>query len=284
MLTPLFAWLGSIHQLLPLLIAVGALGACAGIFGCFTLLRKQSLFGDTMAHASLPGIALVFMLTQTTNPFLLLLGGSSTSLLGALLVHSMQKKTRLKIDAILGCILSFFFGLGLLLMSIIQRSYSAQQAILGKFLFGNAALLLDSDLSALFLISILLISVIILCYKEITCFTFDATFMHALGYSTQNLNIFFILLLVILIGISMQTVGTLLITTLLIAPAAAARQWTYHFHIMLFLSACFGAFSTIIGTLISYHCQSLPTGPSMIATATILACTSLFKKSLYSYS
>ncbi len=275
MLTALITHLEQIHPLIPLIITMSMLGMSAGILGCFTLLRGQSLFGDAMAHASLPGIALTFMATQTTNPLLLLAGGSCTSLVGAFLLHWIQAHTRLKIDAILGCILSFFFGTGLVLLAIIQRSYSAQQAILGKFLFGNAALLLYSDMLTIFFIGGGIFALVLLFWKEFSVFTFDSTLAQSIGYSSRFLDRLLTFLFIILIGIGIQTVGVLLITTLLIAPAAAARQWTSYLHSMALLAAFFGIISTTAGTILSYSYQSIPTGPAIIVIATTLTCVSL---------
>lgn len=267
--------LEQLHPLTALLLATSMLGACAGILGCFTLLRSQSLFGDAMAHASLPGVAITFMLTSSTNPVILLLGGSFTSLLAALLMHGIQTKTRLKVDAILGSLLSFFFGVGLVLMTIMQRSCSAQQAVLGKFLFGNAALLLHSDMYTILIIGGGIITCVLLFFKELMLFTFDGTAAKSMGYSTRMIDILLICLLVLLIGIGMQTVGIMLITALLIAPAAAARQWTRHLHTMTILSALFGIIATCVGTILSYNIQTLPTGPAIIVVATLIACVSL---------
>jgi len=279
MLTALITHLEQIHPLIPLIITMSMLGISAGILGCFTLLRGQSLFGDAMAHASLPGIALTFMATQTTNPLLLLTGGSCASLIGAFLLHWIQENTRLKTDAILGCILSFFFGTGLMLLAIIQRSYSAQQAILGKFLFGNAALLLHNDMFTIFFMGGCIVTLALLFWKEFSVVTFDATFTQSIGYSARFLDILLTLLFIILIGIGIQTVGVLLITTLLIAPAAAARQWTSCLRSMALLSAFFSIVSTTAGTILSYYYQTIPTGPAMVVIATTLTCVSLLKTS-----
>lgn len=279
MLTSIFSCVEHAHPLVPLIIATSVLGICAGILGCFTLLRGQSLFGDAMAHASLPGIAVTFMLTGTTSPLTLLAGGTCASLIGALVLYGIQATTRLKIDTTLGCILSFFFGTGLVLMTIMQRSCGAQQAVLGKFLFGNAALLLHRDMYTIVITGGCILVCIMLCWKELAVFTFDAVFTKSIGYSVKFLDILLIVLLTILIGIGMQTVGVILITALLIAPAAAARQWTGHLHTMALLSALFGALSTTLGSIISYHYETIPTGPAIVVVATALACASLLKTS-----
>ncbi|MBS1987970.1 metal ABC transporter permease [Candidatus Dependentiae bacterium] len=279
MLTAFITHLEQIHPLIPLVITMGMLGLSAGVLGCFTLLRGQSLFGDAMAHASLPGIALTFMATQTTNPLVLLAGGSCASLVGAFLLHWIKANTRLKIDAILGCILSFFFGTGLVLLAIIQRSYSAQQAILGRFLFGNAALLLYSDMFTIFFTGGSIVALVLLFWKEFSVFTFDSTFAQSIGYSARLLDMLLTLLFIVLIGIGIQTVGVLLITTLLIAPAAAARQWTSYLHSMALLAAVFGIFSTTAGTILSYYYETIPTGPAMVVIATTLTCVSLLTTS-----
>jgi manganese/zinc/iron transport system permease protein len=275
MVNPL-AFLAAIHPLLPLLLATSMLGICAGVLGCFALLRGQSLFGDAMAHASLPGIALVYMFTQTDNPALLLCGGSCASALGALLLYGIRSTTTLKTDAILGSILSFFFGTGLMLMTIMQRTYPAQQAILGKFLFGNAALLLHRDIAVIIIGGCFIVLAITLFWKELISFAFDTQFTQAIGYSTRILDLLLTTLMILLIGIGMQTVGVILITTLLIAPAAAARQWTKQVPAMACVAAIIGIIATISGAFLSYYAQDLPTGPTIVLCATLLAFASLF--------
>ena len=122
-------------------VTIGAaiMGTVSGVLGSFALLRKQSLMGDAMSHAALPGIALIFILTQLKTPLALFAGAFVSAWLGALLVMVTRRYTRVKEDSGLGVVLAVFFGLGLVLLSWIQRNMGANQAGLDKFLFGRAA-------------------------------------------------------------------------------------------------------------------------------------------------
>lgn len=268
------------HTIILILMGTGFLGICAGVLGCFALLRESSLFGDTMAHAALPGIAAMFLCTGSKNPAVLLLGGMLSSTLGAYMITWIRTTTRLKPETILATILSLFFGTGLVLMTIMQRTCSADQAILGKFLFGNAALLLTHEVCAIIGASCAVLLCIWFFWKELKLFTFDQTLAHALGYSPTKLDIVLTFLMITMIGIGLQTVGVILITTLLIAPAAAARQWSSQLSSMAFLSALFGACSACMGTLVSYQFEQIPTGPAIVVTATGFAFISVIIRSI----
>src|SRR3972149_7626421 len=121
-------------------------GITAGMLGTFALLRKQSLMGDTIAHACLPGIAYAFLLMHSKNSFWLLIGAYGAAGLAIVGMSIITFTTRLKRDALLGIILSVFFGFGLVLMTVIQKKEIADQGFLHTFIFGNAATILPSDL------------------------------------------------------------------------------------------------------------------------------------------
>ena len=128
-------------------VALGSaiVGAVSGTIGSFALLRKQSLMGDAMSHAALPGIALVFIITGLKTPVALFLGAFGAAWLGAILIIVITRYTRIKEDSSLGIVLAVFFGFGLVLLSWIQRNRGANQAGLDKFLFGRAAAIVEAD-------------------------------------------------------------------------------------------------------------------------------------------
>lgn len=272
----------TIHQILAthytlgiVLMGTTILGITAGALGAFTFLRKQSLLGDAISHAALPGIALSFLFTHSTNPLILLTGGAIAGSIGIVLMMLVVHKTPLKTDTILGIILSVFFGLGLVLLTMIQKLPLGQQSILNKFLFGNASTLLPEDIYLITCASIIILSCLILFWKEFKLLTFDADFAQACGYPVHYLNIFLTALTLIAILIGLQTVGVILMSTMLIAPAAAARQWTKSLGGMVILAGFFGAITNITGTLISNAYSHLPTGPTIVIIASLLVLFSL---------
>lgn len=249
------------------------IGIVAGAIGTITLLRRQSLLGDTISHAALPGIALAFLITKEQNTYALLIGGILAGCLSGLLLLMLKKSTTLKIDTILGIILSAFFGIGLILVTLIQKNPTINQTMINKFFFGNASILLLSDIKAIIVISGLIMVFLLVTWKELKLLTFDADFAQTLGYSTALLDLLVTLMMVITIVIGLHTVGVILMSSLLIAPAAAARQWTRSVHTMMFLASIIGGISALIGTFISYSQQALPTGPIIVI---IISCIVAF--------
>ena len=261
--------------LITILVGMAFLGATAAALGVFVLLRGQSLMGDTLSHAALPGVAGMFLLTQSKNPLLLLVGGVVSSVIGTLLVWVITSRTHLKQDAALGLVLSVFFGLGLMLLTIIQKLPIANQAILSTYLFGNASTMLYQDLWAIIGIGIVVAVTLFLCWKELTLLTFDPAYAQANGYSRVFADVVLTGLLICLIALSLQTVGVLLMSSLLIAPATAARQWVVRLESMLFVAIFFGAFAAVCGSIVSSMVNHLPTGPAIVVTASVLVIISI---------
>lgn len=263
------------YTLFLVLLGTTILGITTGILGVFTFLRKQSLLGDAISHASLPGIALMFLGTHSQNPYLLLCGGAIAGILGTMLVNVVIHKTKLKIDTILGITLSVFFGLGLVLLTIIQKLPIAQQSILNKFLFGCAATLLPSDIYMMIIVSFFIFMCLVFFFKEFKMLTFDRDFAHTCGLPTNKINALLTLLTLMAILMGLQTVGVVLMSSMLIAPAAAARQWSKSLQGMLVGAGSIGACASICGTLLSNAYANLPTGPSIVVVASIIVIISL---------
>lgn len=249
-----------------LIISIGTalLGIISGVLGVFSLLRQHSLLGDAISHAAFPGIAIAFLLTHSKNPAVLLFGGTVAGLIGAWCVTMITHTTRLKKDAALGIILSVFFGFGLVLLTHIQKLPISSQSVLNKFLFGNAATLLPQDLYLLAAVGAAVLFVIYLFYIQFSLISFDSQYAHALGYNVPFWDALLTFLQVIIIVVGLQTVGVVLMSSMLIAPAAAARQWTNRLPAMLLIAAFFGATSSAAGSLLSCTDHRLPTGPIIV--------------------
>lgn len=258
-------------------VGAGALlmGITSGVLGVFTLLRRQSLLGDAMSHATLPGLALAFLLTQSREPVPLLLGAALAAWAGALAVIAITGYSQLKSDAALGIVLSVFFGFGIVLLTVVQRLPTAAQAGLDKFLFGQAATLLQRDVTTLGVIAVLALGAVGLGWKEFKLLSFDPALASVQGFPVRLLDVVLTSLVVLAIVAGIQTVGVVLMSALLIAPAVAARQWTDRFSKMVILSALFGALAGIGGVVLSRVWGNLPTGPTIVVCASILAFGSL---------
>ncbi len=247
-------------------VAMGAavLGIVAGALGTFALLRRQSLLGDAMSHAALPGVLLAFMLTGSKAPVVLVLGAAVAGVLGTFLLLSIVRFSRIKEDAALGIILSVFFGFGLVLLTFLQRNPTAAQAGLNKFLFGQAATLLVGDVITMVVFGGGALALLILFWKEFKLLSFDRDFGSSLGYPMTVLDMLLTTLLVIGIVIGLQAVGVVLMSALVVAPAAAARQWTNRLSVMMVIASFFGAIAGVAGAFISSLGTGLSTGPVVV--------------------
>ena len=264
-----FSLVFSDYTLRTITLGTAILGAVTGMLGSFAVLRKQSLLGDAISHAALPGIALAFLITGAKDTNTLLLGALVSGLIGTFWIRGIITKTHLKSDTALGLILSLFFGFGMLLLTFIQKQPNANQAGLDKYLFGQAATLVESDVWLMAIVTSVCLVVMLLFWKEFKLLLFDADYTKTLGFNTKFIDVLITTFIVLAIVLGLQTVGVVLMSAMLLAPAAAARQWTNSLGTMVFLAAIFGAFSGVFGTAISASQNNLSTGPVIVIVASI---------------
>ncbi len=253
-------------------VALGSaiLGIASGALGSFAVLRKQSLLGDAISHAALPGIVLAFLLTRSRESIVLIAGAMIAGWLATLAMLTIIRTTRIKDDSALGLVLSVFFGFGLMLLTFTQRLPDATQAGLDKFLFGQAATLIEKDVVTMGIISAIALTLLAVFWKEFKLITFDTEFAASLGFPVRLLDVILTSLLVIAIVVGLQTVGVVLMSAMVVAPAAAARQWTDKLSRMVLIGGLFGAISGVSGTLISSSGANLPTGPLIVLCMTVI--------------
>jgi len=258
-------------------VALGSalLGIVSGLLGSFALLRRQGLLGDTLSHAALPGICIAFLLTGSRTPLPLLIGAGIAGWIGTILLLNTIRETKLSEDTMLGVVLSTFYGLGIVLLTYIQRNGDASQAGLDKFLFGQAAALVRSNVQTFALLGGAALLVILLFYKEFKLLSFDPDFAAAIGLPTRGLNVLLTSLLVVAVMIGLQTVGVVLMAAMVIGPGAAARQWTDRLSVMLALSALIGAAAGVTGAVLSVQDSALPTGPMIVLSLTAMVLVSI---------
>ncbi|QDP84491.1 metal ABC transporter permease [Chryseobacterium sp. SNU WT5] len=257
------------YTLRTITLGTAILGGVTGMLGSFAVLRKQSLLGDAISHAALPGIALAFLITGSKDTNVLLIGALISGLVGTFWIRGITTKTHLKSDTALGLILSVFFGFGILLLTFIQKQPNANQAGLDKYLFGQAATLVESDVWLMSIITGLCLIVLLLFWKEFKILLFDKDYAHTLGFNVKFIDILITTFIVLAIVLGLQTVGVVLMSAMLLAPAAAARQWTNSLGIMVFLAAIIGAAAGVFGTAISSTQNNLSTGPVIVLVASV---------------
>lgn len=252
-----------------------ALGATCGLLGAFAVLRGQSLVGDAIGHAALPGVALAFMLTGSRSPLVLALGAGVTGWLATRFVARAESSAAVRTDSALATALSAFFGVGLVLLTFLQRRPDAQQAGLDRYLFGQAATLLEADVLRIALFGLVALATVLACWKPFRLLIFDRPFGEALGFRMHRYDVLLTLLLVGAIVMGLEAVGVVLVSALVVAPGAAARQWTDRLGPMAALAAGFGALSGFGGALVSASAAHLPTGPVIVLVASVIALVSL---------
>jgi manganese/zinc/iron transport system permease protein len=263
------------HTLRTVALGSATLGIISGALGAYALLRKQSLLGDAMSHAALPGIVLAFLITRSKAPLVLIIGALVAAFVGTLLMMSITRTTRIKEDSALGLILSVFFGFGLMLLTFVQRLPDSSQAGLDKFLFGQAAALLERDVLTMAGLGAVALLIMALFWKEFKLLSFDRDFGTSIGFPMRALDVLMTTLLVIAVVIGLQAVGVVLMSAMIVAPAAAARQWTDRLGVMVALAALCGALAGVIGAVLSSTTTGLSTGPTIVLVAGVIVVVSL---------
>lgn len=270
------------------MLGTALLGGAAGAVGSFAVLRKRSLVGDMLAHASLPGICLAFLVLGGRSLLGLSLGALVSGLVGIAAVTFLCRWTRTKEDAAIGIVLSTFFGAGVVLLSRLQQQGSSGG--LHTYLFGQPATIRSADVLVLWVVLAVVLAAVILLYKEFQLLSFDPGFARAQGWPTLTLDLAMMGLLAVVTIVGLPIVGVVLMAALIILPGAAARFWTERLSRMLVLSIVIGSASAAGGTLVASpilatwlgfdplafgNNANLPPGPTIILAGTAVFLVSL---------
>jgi manganese/zinc/iron transport system permease protein len=250
-------------------VGVLLLAISSGTLGCFVVLRRLSLLGDSLGHAVLPGVCLGFMVTWTKDPWWILTGAVLSALLGSLAIGIIQRHSRLKSDVAMGLVLSGFFGLGTVLLTRLQNFPAGSQSGLNQFLFGQASAISERDLRFMGTISLVIAGSVILAFKELVLASFDEGFAKAIGLPVRSLHYLLMTLTALAVVISIQAVGVVLVSAMLIMPAAAALLFTDRMRNMVLLAVVFAAGGGIVGLNLSFLSRDLPTGPFIVLALSV---------------
>ena len=255
----------------------------AALVGVLVFVRKRSLLGEALSHATYPGVTIAIVLAgffslEAALPFLILVGAFLSSLLGFWVIDRMEKKLKVSSDAALTAVLAFFFGIGVTVASFAQNSYAHLYRQTQTYLYGQAATMTDIHIVIYGILAFAVICFIITFYKEILALSFDAQYAQTAGIAKRILEsaVFIVIVLALVIGI--RCVGVILMSAMLIAPAAAARQFTNRLSRMFVLAAIFGALSGLFGIYGSVvlsektaQHHAIPTGPMIVLVSGALA-------------
>ncbi|MGD9689939.1 MAG: metal ABC transporter permease [Phycisphaerales bacterium] len=268
------------------LIGAAVLGLGAGVVGALAVLRRRALLGDCVAHASLPGICLAFMIVGERSLPVFMAGACVLGLAAVACIAVVRAYTRVKEDAAIGIALASFFGLGIVLLTRLQKVGSGNRAGLDRFLFGQAATMVRQDVMLIGGIVLVALAVVVVLVKEFGLLCFDREFAAASGRRVLALDFLLMALVCVCTVAGLPAVGVVLMAALLIIPAVAARLWVTRFGPMLVLSGTIGAASGAMGTLLSAGLPApsastgaagagWPTGPLITLVAALIFGVSL---------
>ncbi len=255
------------------ILCAGLLGVIAGMVGVYLILRKRSLIGDTICHATLPGLAVSFLANVALggdgkNLFWLLIGAGFSGAAGSLAVIGLRRWSNLKEDAALGIVLSVFFGIGMALFSIVQQSPQGNSAGLENFILGKTASIVANDAKTIVISSLLVVSVLVLFRKEMRLLCFDSLLASAQGWPVLMMDLLLLSCVLVVVIVGANVVGVILVIALLVIPPASARFWTHSLPTTIIISASIGASSGVVGALGSLYLDRIPTGAAIVLSAT----------------
>lgn len=234
-------------------------GIISGIIGSFIVLRGMSLMGDAISHAVLPGVAISYLLG--INYFY---GAVVVGILASLGIGAISQNSRIKNDASIGIVFSAAFAIGIILITRAQTATDLTQ-----ILFGNVLHVRNSDMYITMAVGVVVVAVVALFYKELLISSFDETMAAVYGLRTRLIHYGLMVLLTLVTVASLQTVGVILVISMLVTPASTAYLLTNRLSTMIVLASSFGALSAVIGIYFSYI-YNLPSGPVIALAATAL--------------
>ncbi|MCK9292336.1 MAG: metal ABC transporter permease [Bacteroidales bacterium] len=244
------------------------LSVAYSIVGCFIVLRGLALMGDAISHAVLPGVAISYLLQISY-----FVGAVVFGLMAALGIGFVKENSKIKSDSSIGIVFSAFLALGILLVTKIQSSVN-----LNNILFGNVLTITNEDRILTYVVSGIVLLAVALFYKELLLTTFDETMAKASGLPVKFINYMVMIMLTLITVVSLQTVGVILVVSLLITPAATAYLLTNNLSSMLWVSTIIGVVSAIIGLYLSAT-YNLPSGVVMVlAVSCIFVLVFLFNR------
>lgn len=263
-------------------VTVGAalLGASAGAIGTFVLLRKRALVSDAVSHATLPGLAAAFMIMVMIDgdgrwlPGLMI-GAALSAAAGLRLVEWLTRRTRLAEDAAIGIVLSVFFGLGVVLLTVIQTLDTGRQAGISGYLVGATAGMLAGEARVIAVAAVLVGAAVFVLRRPFTLVCFDQDYAAVRGIDVRATDLAMMALLLAVTVIGLKIAGLVMIVALTITPAVTARLWTDRPGTMALIAAAIGALAAWVGAAISTLDQGLPTGAVIVLSSAVLFAISL---------
>jgi len=252
------------------------MGLSCGIMGSLIVTRRLSLFGDTLSHAVLPGVAVGFLWSHSKDSWAILAGATLAGFLGVALISLLKKTSRIRQDSALGLVLSGFYALGICMLTRIQKMEFGNQSGIDKYLFGQVVGLSSTDLWTMAFSFLLILALSIFLYKEMLVAGFDSEYARSIGLPVDFLQYLLWLLLAFAVITSLQIVGVVLVSALLVIPAATATLITDRMRPILIWSGLLGCMAAATGAFVSFLGSQLPTGPIIVLVSASFFLSVLF--------
>lgn len=240
------------------LVTAVLVGIVCATVGCYLMVQRLALLGDAISHSVLPGLVIAYIIGMD-----IFLGAFIAGVFSTVVIAWIHTQSQIKEDAAMGIVFSAFFALGITLITIVQKENKID---LNHFLFGNILSVTQSEVINTLVITILVLGVIVLLYKELMLYTFDPIGAQAAGLPTNLLNFGLMVLIALTIVASLKSVGVILVLAMLITPGATAYLLVYRLHMMMIVGAMIGVISSITGMYLSFH-FNLPSGPAIVLVA-----------------
>ena len=241
-------------------LAIGILvGILCPVVGSYLIIQRMALLGDVIAHCVLPGLSIAAF-----TGIDIMIGAFSSGVAGALFITWIRSQSRIKADSAMALTFSTFFALGITLLSTLKNKFD-----LDGLLFGDILATAPSDILRTFIITVLILAVVKLTYKELLLYTFDPTGAQAMGLPVHVLYVGLMAVTTLTIIASMQAVGVVLVIALLVGPALSAYLLVRELHQMMMLGSVLGAMVSTTGVYFSYYTE-LPSGPSIVLVSSFL--------------
>ncbi len=251
------------------LVGSALVGATAGVVGTFAVLRRRALTGDALAHASLPGICLGYVLAGGQSLPLQFLGAMLTGLLAVGLIQVLPRISRTRAETAVAGVLGVFFGAGIVLTRWIQNSGQfGGRAGFDAFLFGAPGSLLIEDVYLIAGVCLLVMLSVTATYRISVGVAFDSAYLEVQGAPTRRVDWLHLLLLTISVVVGLPAMGVVMIVALLITPAATARLCSHRLNRILWLAAALGASASACGAYLSSLDTRIPAGAVSVLVAT----------------
>lgn len=265
-------------------LATVVFAIAAGLLGSFVVVRRVALVGDTLSHCILPGVVLGFIacyyLGLDRNPWVIFGCASAVGVAGIGVVNLIQRTTRIKADTALGVVLAGFFGIGLAMVSGLREHYDARASI-ESFIFGRIATINEQDVIAMLIVTAVMFVLIFTVLRPLLVVSFDKGFALSLGYPVKLLDFIFYAMLTLTIVVSMQAMGVIMVSAMLITPAASAYLLTNKLAKMIGLAIFFSVVSAVTGCFLSINVdvgdyRNMPTGALITLAASLVFALTYF--------